>query len=241
MAVNYNPKIVTNGLVMHLDAANIKSYAGSGTTWFDLSGNQANMTLVNGPTFVSSNKGGILLDGVNDYIGGLKPSGFMSNGTFTYDVWFKFNSGDSIGNGAQLIVINSRGDGVARSNNGFNSVLYIDSVGKLRCYTFSGGGTTDYDTGLIVNVGEICNVGMIHNASLNKAGFKNGQLSLFQSSWSTQSFNNFLIGGEHNESGYYLQMSYPNITIYCVKVYNRALSQLELTQNFNALRGRYGI
>jgi hypothetical protein len=67
MAFNYSPKIVTDGLVLYLDAANTKSYPGSGTTWNDLSGNGYDGTLVNGPTFDSESGGNFLLDGVNDY------------------------------------------------------------------------------------------------------------------------------------------------------------------------------
>ena len=68
MAVGYNPKIVTDNLILALDAANIKSYPGSGTTWTDLSGKGNNGTLVNGPTFNSGNSGSIEFDGTNDSI-----------------------------------------------------------------------------------------------------------------------------------------------------------------------------
>ena len=53
MGVTYNPRIVTDGLVLALDAANPKSYPGSGTTWNDLSGNGRNFTWVSTPTFTS--------------------------------------------------------------------------------------------------------------------------------------------------------------------------------------------
>jgi hypothetical protein len=62
------PNIVTDGLVLYLDAANQKSYPGTGTTWNDLSGNGNNGTLVNGPTFNSDNNGSIVFDGVDDYV-----------------------------------------------------------------------------------------------------------------------------------------------------------------------------
>ena len=58
------PNIVTDGLVLHLDAANTKSYPGTGTTWYDRSGKGANGTLTNGITW--NNKGWFELDGVND-------------------------------------------------------------------------------------------------------------------------------------------------------------------------------
>jgi hypothetical protein len=55
MAFNFSPKIVTNGLVLYLDAANTRSYSGSGTAWNDLTVNGNNGVLTNGPTFNSSN------------------------------------------------------------------------------------------------------------------------------------------------------------------------------------------
>ena len=62
-----NQKIVSNGLILNLDAAQLRSYPTTGTTWTDLSGNGYNATLVNGPTFNSANGGSIVFDGTNDY------------------------------------------------------------------------------------------------------------------------------------------------------------------------------
>ena len=66
MSVAYNPKIVTNGLVLALDAGNTKSYPGSGTTWTDLSGGGNNGTLTNGVEPVKQNS--IVLDGSGDFL-----------------------------------------------------------------------------------------------------------------------------------------------------------------------------
>ena len=68
MSYHNGPKIVNDGLVLYLDAANSKSYSGTGTTWTDLSGNLNNATLVNGPTYSSLNGGGIVLDATADVI-----------------------------------------------------------------------------------------------------------------------------------------------------------------------------
>ena len=68
MGVAYNPNIVTDGLVLCLDAANKRSYPGTGTTWTDRSANGNNGTLTNGPTFDSANGGSIVFDGTNDYV-----------------------------------------------------------------------------------------------------------------------------------------------------------------------------
>lgn len=69
MSIVSGPKIITDGLVLFLDAANEKSYNGSGTTWFDLSGsNNNNGTLTNGPLYNSENNGFFFFDGTNDYL-----------------------------------------------------------------------------------------------------------------------------------------------------------------------------
>ena len=68
MATNYNPAIVSDGLVQCLDAANTKSYPGSGTTWTDMSSRNRDATLTNGPTFSSDNGGFFNFDGSNDYV-----------------------------------------------------------------------------------------------------------------------------------------------------------------------------
>lgn len=85
MGLTHSPKIVTNGLVLALDAANNKSYPGSGVTWYDLSGNGNNGTLTNGPTFNVGNLGSIVFDGTNDYVS------FNNSGTSTS---FDFGTGD---------------------------------------------------------------------------------------------------------------------------------------------------
>ncbi len=67
MGVTYNNRIVTDGLVLCLDAASKRSYPGTGTTWTDRSANRYDGTLANGPTFSSDNAGSIYFDGSNDY------------------------------------------------------------------------------------------------------------------------------------------------------------------------------
>ena len=88
MGLSHSPKIVTNGLVLALDAANNKSYPGSGTTWSDLSNTGKNLTLTNGPTFSAANLGSIVFDGTNDYIDvPINPSLFTTEGTMI--IWLK--------------------------------------------------------------------------------------------------------------------------------------------------------
>ena len=83
----HSPKIVTDGLVLALDAGNTKSYVSGSTTWFDKSGGGNNGTLINGPTFSSANGGSIVFDGVDDYV--LVNKTLMANApTGTFDIWF---------------------------------------------------------------------------------------------------------------------------------------------------------
>ena len=70
MAFNYSPKVITDGLVLYLDAANQYSYVSGSTSWNDISRGGNNGTLVNGPAFSSANGGSILFDGVDDYVSG---------------------------------------------------------------------------------------------------------------------------------------------------------------------------
>ena len=68
MAFNNGPKIITDGLVLCLDASDRNSYPGSGTTWYDVSSKNNDSSLANGPTYSSANGGSIVLDGTNDLV-----------------------------------------------------------------------------------------------------------------------------------------------------------------------------
>lgn len=89
MAFYRGPNVVTSGLVLSLDAANPKSYPGTGTAWNDLAGSN-NGTLTNGPTFSSANGGSIVFDGVNDYVSFNNPTSFT--GPYTILLWVKPNA-----------------------------------------------------------------------------------------------------------------------------------------------------
>jgi len=84
--IDSGQKIITNGLVFHLDAAQLRSYPTTGTTWTDLSGGGNNGTLINGPTFNSGNGGSIVFDGVNDY-GVITNPSILRNQSFTLSIW----------------------------------------------------------------------------------------------------------------------------------------------------------
>ena len=86
MAIRGGPDIIEDGLVLHLDAADRNSYAGSGSTWYDLSGSGNNGTLTNGPIFSQNNRGCIILDQSDDYI---DLSNITISDDWTYEAWWK--------------------------------------------------------------------------------------------------------------------------------------------------------
>jgi hypothetical protein len=85
MAGTVAPNIVTDGLVLYLDAANVKSYPGSGTVWNEMVRNN-NGTLTNGPTFNSANGGSIVFDGVDDYVN--IPQFVSTSQNMSFSLWF---------------------------------------------------------------------------------------------------------------------------------------------------------
>lgn len=115
------PHIVTDDLVVCLDAANTKSHPGSGTTWYDLSGRNNDATMYNGPVL---SEGALVLDGTGDYI--VAPScntlGGLANQAF--ELWVKtpgLGSGQSIGG---LICPD------------YGQISYIDPYGNIVYYAY---------------------------------------------------------------------------------------------------------
>jgi hypothetical protein len=91
MSVFGGPNVTDSGLVLNLDAGNIKSYPGTGTIWFDKSGNANNGTLINGPTFNTGSLGSIVFDGVDDYVSTNYSGGIFT--TLTLSAWiYKTNT-----------------------------------------------------------------------------------------------------------------------------------------------------
>ena len=96
MGLAHSPRIVTDNLVLALDAGNTKSYPGSGGTWTDTVGGN-NGTLTNGPTFNSANGGSIVFDGTNDHIDcGSSDDFAFGTGDFAIEFWFNADGGGGI-------------------------------------------------------------------------------------------------------------------------------------------------
>lgn len=229
MGVRYSTSVVRSGLILHLDAANTKSYPGSGTTWTDLTTNGNSGTLTNGPTFSSANAGSIVFDGSND---------FVSLGTYTnfglnnksISCWFMVVSFPS--SGARRIISFPENDS-ASDIPAF--VLSIKNSGVVE--TGVGGSPyASYSTVATVSTLTWVNISCVITGNVI-SNYYNG--SLINSRTNTGNVASSPIGyfGRYNNNyGQYFPGNISN-----VQIYNRSLSAAEVLQNFNAFRGRYGL
>jgi hypothetical protein len=230
--MNYGPKILTNGLVLALDTADKKSYIGSGTAWNDLSGNNNTGVLTNGPTFNSTNGGSIVFDGTNDYIVVNDSTSLQVADTFTVSAWIKATSLSS-----RHGVFSTRATNPAGA---WQFEVGIGNSGTNRI-TLTGSGTfiaDSVDNVITANVWTHICVVKINNATQGATLYVNGV------SQSTSITTGYTISNNSDEKrigiGTASSQYFPG-SIALINLYNRALTTTEVLQNFNALRGRFGI
>ena len=240
MAINVRPGIVTNGLVLALDAANPRSYPKSGTTWRDLSGNNNSGSLVNGPTFNSLNAGSITFDGTNDYI--LTATGSQMPLNFTIDFWVRPGAtqvqyADIWGNHGQKTTPPTSSWGVVMQQDFNNTNIFGWGWGYGVPKDFSSSPYFYLPPNVWRNVTSIKN-------GVNGSTYTNGALiNTFVASFSSigLSPSNFMIGNGQYEDGTGLGTRYFNGSIACFRLYNRALSAQEVQQNYIATKARFGL
>jgi hypothetical protein len=231
MATSYSPKIVTDGLVLCLDAADKKSYSGSGTTWTDRSRNSKHGTLTNGPTFDSENGGVLVFDGSNDYIQS-SVTGNMSTTDYTVTInakyvyhtpsnttFWGFSEGGSQAyktfcfqtwNGANNQIMFFNGNGSSYQSQIFTPTgLDIYSYNEYTFVILSSGNISLYINGELYNTW----TGNTYRNSDN-----------FDRVWVATRIDQTFRGNVAN-----------------FKVYNRALTDTEVVQNYNATKGRFGL
>ena len=210
---NYTGGIVTDGLVLHLDAAKRDSYPGSGTTWYDISGNGNDGTLTNGPTYSGVAKdAAIEFDGVDDYI--------QLNQTITLTGEFTLNL---------FILPTSTNTKVLLGNNGID-YLQINNSSALGVFSSTQSITLN---GYSWDISKPSMVTLTRNSSNTIQTYKNGSSSVTGSL--TGDFRIRQVGQRGNSIRFYQG------SIYTTQIYNRALTASEISQNYNALKGRYGL
>jgi hypothetical protein len=242
MAFNYSPKIVTNGLVLYLDAANTKSYPGTGTTWTDVSRSRFNGTLTNGPTFNSGNCGNIVFDGVDDYIGGsgIDNISLLLGGSSAVSIsmWVK-RSALSAGTGRTFLGF-SNSSGVHKLLINFNATNSISVFGRSANETGQGIVTTNTFTSLtdwynivgILIYGTntiLCYVNSILQPATGTISFSQSTLAL-----------GTVVGSNRIGSEILSSTLFPG-NIAQTLIYNRSLTTTEILQNYNATKTRFGL
>jgi len=229
------PQIVTSGLVLHLDAGNTKSYPGTGSTWYDRSGNLNggvvnNGTLVNGPTFSSSNSGSIVFDGTNKSVTCPLSSTIQSintNNALTISVFIKVASTSEYRDFVGVSKVSGNNPFVLRANIG-NQYFFDWEVGGVRAQNTYPGTTSD-----------ILNKWVQLTATIGSGSVKIYSNGLQVGSTVTVSGSIKTIDSSFQVGN--LGYNYFNGSISNVQMYNKELSATEVLQNFNATRSRFGI
>jgi len=213
--MQYGPKINTNGLILYLDAANVASYPGTGTTWTDLSGNNNNFTLTNGTTYDSNNGGSLILDSSKPATRSI----VSTSTTISMDVWFRVTTYAE-------------------------TTLFYNGNGGLNGYGFAFGACGASTSTLFVFFGGIsCNVVSQANIATNTwynavytRTTNSNILYINGVSVSTSSFNPTAPGAATTTSigGF-------NGNISIAKMYDRVLPATEILQNYNSTKSRFGL
>jgi hypothetical protein len=221
------PKIVTNGLVLYLDAANPKSFVSGSTVWNDLTTYITNGTITNGPTYNSSNGGSIVFDGSDDCILLNNLTAYSNTQPHTYCAWtYTTNFGVSY-----KWIINNGG-----SATGTSLITYNNNGYKVGFF-YQGGVAFQSSTGtLTLNTWNFISAvyNGVNSVTFYINGAEAGTASVGAATWAA-SGNIPRIGTWYNGS-YPFQGRLSN-----VQVYNRALSAQEVQQNYNAMKKRFGL
>ena len=237
MAIAYNTSIVRSGLVLHLDAANRKSYPGTGTAWTDLTGTGNNGTLVNGVGYSSGNNGSLVFDGVDDRGNFTNPVNSAS--PQSYEVWVKGTPSGTATNGFGYILHNNSASNAANTSYLVMGYAGTGTALQQNAIFAAIGGTlwNQSGTGVLADANITRQIVLTWDGSTQivyvdgVARVSNPYTGTPTNVSTTTSF------GDYNLSTYRPIVG----NLYSIRVYNRALSASEVQQNFNALRGRYGI
>ena len=229
MGLAHSPRIVTDELVLALDAGNTKSYPGSGTTWTDLSGNGNDGTLLNSPTFNSANGGYLDFDGTNDYVNCGNSSVFNQSGgkSFTVTCWALFNTATQVHN---PIFNKSATNGTWEYTLGLNSSRGVSWLTSSNGTNWIGTGVNET---ISLNEWYYYAVGFDYANQVSFASINGKQIYTSAQTGIYNGSRPFEIG-RHNDP-----VRYMNGNIAQVFMYNRALTAAEVQQNYNALKGRY--
>ena len=233
--LSHHPSIVKNGLVLYLDAANRKSYPGTGTVWNDLTKNKINSTLIAGPTYSSTNGGSLLFDGGTQYINiGVNSNLILGTNDFALELWFK---PVSRAQSYPFLLHNQVGGSSFTTNcwqindrHGNNPTL-----ATFWCYNYNAGSSAMLASASVISNGNwyhlvITRIGNIFSMYLNSVlqSTVTSSISVDGGASTYYGFNTTGAGGFNGNSS-------------IIKVYKgKGLTSTEVLQNYNATKSRYG-
>jgi hypothetical protein len=232
MAIHYNPKIVDDGLVLYLDAANLRSYPGSGTAWLDLSGNQNSGQFVGNPTLTPNGGNGFFFNGSSDGINiAFNASTMDFSLAQTICMWMKPSTGSE----------SARRNPYNQAYGGPGTLTHEPNRTINYYFGTNGGNSTPYvgiNSVFTVQTNELVFITVTRSQQNNICQwYKNGKLI------STSNAGGYAATA-NGTSPILIAQGYVSRfvgDIYKCYVYNRFLTAQEVQQNFNATRGRFGL
>ena len=216
--------IVQDGLVLNLDASNTLSYPGSGTTWFDLTSNNNDGTLINGPTFDPANGGSIVFDGLNDYVNLTNIS--IGTNPFTINIWFKINQNQTTNNALISVAASGTANNFQLSFiNDTQLLFFYKGIGVENAFNLV--------TSFALNTWY--NVCITKDSNNNIRSYVNASQTATVNYVANYNFSEIIrLGINRSETNYY------NGNISLVQIYvNNGLSDAQVLQNYNALKNRF--
>jgi hypothetical protein len=232
MAISYNTYAVTESLVLSLDAANVKSYPGTGNSWYDLSGNNYHATLYNSPIFSSNT---IQFRSVsNQYAISTFDEGLLKGanktGAFTIEAVFKQISASSTNESFIAGRLGCHGGIYVNTDNTLQHAIKTD-----QCWTGA-----SVVTAATMTYGDYYHTTMVYSNGITTSYLNGLYVGTATMNIATYTFagysNSFMMGGSA-AAGFYQT----NTDIASIKCYKKALSTNEVYANFTAVRGRYGL
>jgi hypothetical protein len=225
MATAYSPLVVTDGLVMYLDAGNTKSYPGAGTIWTDVSRTSNNGTLTNGPIFNSANGGSIVFDGVDDYV----ETACTLNTIRAYNSSTEFVIKLPVYSGGQRCILSYRSANTMYIGKGSSGIFVYYNTLNNPAYTV--GNIPDNSIAHCVVVCDAANnlLSTYINGTLAGSVARTGWLTTYNSTLGL----GFDLSGGTNE--------YMIGNMYLFRHYNKTLTASEVLQNYNATKTRFGL
>lgn len=243
MAFSFQPKVVSDGLVFYVDGGNTKSYPRSGTVWTDLSRTQITGSLTNGPTFNTENGGSIFFDGTNDIVDFGASDSLNFTDSFSVSFWMRANL--AIPSKGQFFVSRWTFDGGNFRQWSFDNIINRNPTSVMQthsiCFSITSAGTdassviiSSSNSAYSNNWVNVCGIWNKTNISLYINGVSVNTPVAAASMISTPG-RKTAIGGLPSAS------SPVTGSIAITSMYNRALSATEVLQNYNALKGRFGL